>query len=239
MSRTTRKMVKIDLEKCDGCGQCVIACAEGAIEIVDGKARLVSETYCDGLGACLGECPLDAITIEEREAEKFDEGAVEEHLAASKPSPASGCPSMAFAPPVREGKASPRGAGASDRESTLSQWPVQLMLLGPGAPIFSRPGGTDLAIVADCVPFAYAGFHEDFLRGTTIAIGCPKLDDASLYVDKLAEILRQGNIKSLSVLHMEVPCCFGLQRIVTQAVAASGKEIPIKEVTIGVDGEVK
>ncbi|MDP6380656.1 MAG: 4Fe-4S binding protein [Phycisphaerae bacterium] len=232
-----REIVKIDEERCDGCGLCVPACAEGAIRIIDGKARLVAEKYCDGLGACLGKCPQDAITIEKREAQDFDEAAVEAHLSPQGAAAGHACPSMAFqrsAPVEVEDDSPPAGR----QKSMLGQWPVQLALLPPNAPIFSQPGGTDLLIVADCVPFAYANFHEDFLRGKVLAIGCPKLDDGQMYVDKLAEVFRNGKINVLSVAHMEVPCCFGLQKIVEQAVAASGKDIPIKEVTVTIDGKL-
>lgn len=231
-----RQIVKIDEEKCDGCGLCVTACIEGAIQIIDGKARLISEKYCDGLGACLGECPQGAITIEEREAEEFDEKAVDAHLKKIQqtndklhPHP-SGCPSA---------KAMHWEADTSSKSlvgclpSMLSQWPIKLALVSPQAPYLD---GADLIVTADCVPFAYANFHQDFLKGHAVVIGCPKLNDQHLYQQKLEEIFRQSNLKSIKVIHMEVPCCFGLQHLVKTALARSGKNVPLKQVVIGIKG---
>jgi Pyruvate/2-oxoacid:ferredoxin oxidoreductase delta subunit len=234
-----RNIVKIDEEKCTGCGLCIPACAEGALKIVDGKARLVKEIYCDGLGACLGECPQDAITIIQREAEEFDEKAVEEYQKKSRPVPLArahlhqfGCPSAK----VRhfENTAEEKPTPTEKRETRLTTWPVQIKLLPPNAPFFEN---SDLLITADCVPFAYADFHEDLLKGKVLAVGCPKLDDVSLYRDKLVQIFRMANIKSLTVVNMEVPCCFGLYRLVKEALAASGKIIPLRQETISIKGE--
>jgi len=239
-----RKIVKIDEEKCNGCGECVPACAEGAIQVIDGKARLVSDIYCDGLGACLGECPQGAISIEEREAPEFDEEAARAHLEREQRAlglsacPAGGCPGAAVhvldraAPWVSSGETTD-GAAPSSR---LGNWPLQLSLVPVRAPYFE---GAEIVISADCVPFAYAGFHRRFLGGKVLIIGCPKLDDAGEYRRKLAEILRQNDIKSVEVVHMEVPCCFGLRHLVNLALADSGKDIPVKPIEIGIRGNVK
>jgi len=210
---------------------------EGALQIIDGKARLISETYCDGLGACLGECPQGAITIEEREAEEFDEEATKQHTAVrevvSEPLPC-GCPGSTVqqfeAPAVTEVAAVPSAA------SMLSQWPVQLTLVPPGAPFLQ---GADVLLTADCVPFAYGGFHQDFITGRTLLVACPKLDDFEAHQQKLTQILRQSGIRSLTVVHMEVPCCSGLVHMAQEAIRASGQDIPLREVTIGVRGDLK
>ncbi len=249
-----RKIVKIDAEKCDGCGVCVPSCAEGAITIVNGKAVLAADNLCDGLGACLGECPRDAITVEEREAAEFDEAQVAKHLAAQgKPAPihqpvspaqaapapqqhtAGGCPgsrAMSFNRP--QDKAAP--APGASRQSQLAQWPVQLQLVPVSAPYFQ---GADLLITADCVPVAYAGYHEDFLKAKAVVMGCPKLDDNNFYQQKLTEIFTKSDIRSITVLKMEVPCCGGIAVAARQALAASGRQIPYREVTIGIQGEIK
>jgi Pyruvate/2-oxoacid:ferredoxin oxidoreductase delta subunit len=241
----TRKIVKIDEEKCTGCSLCIPNCAEGALQIVDGKAKLVTDKFCDGLGACLGHCPEDAITVIERKAEEFDEKAVEVHLHKQKetqpqpkPQPTqvfTGCPSsrpMQF-------KVSETGETASSTGpsvSQLTQWPVQLKLVPMQAPYFQD---ADLLITADCVPFAYANFHQDFLKGKTVIVGCPKLDDIQLYEEKLTEIFKANSIKSITIPYMEVPCCFGLVKVTEDAIAASGKNIPIKKIKIGIRGDIK
>jgi Pyruvate/2-oxoacid:ferredoxin oxidoreductase delta subunit len=253
-----RKMVRIDEEKCNGCGECVPSCAEGAIQIIDGKARLLSDNLCDGLGACLGDCPLDAITIEEREADEYDEAAVHDHLKeiGREPLPqhdapsAGGCPSaavQAFAAPAAGGCpsasimnfAAPSAAAsaeAASRPSRLAQWPVQLHLVPPTAPFFQN---ADVLLAADCAPFAYADFQEELLKGKALAIACPKLDNTAPYVEKLTAMITQSNIKSLTVVHMEVPCCNGLVMMARQALANSGRDIPFETVCIGIRGDRK
>lgn len=232
-----RNIVKIDEEKCDGCGLCVNACAEGAIEIIDGKAKLISETYCDGLGACLGECPQNAITIEQRQADAFDEEATAQHLAQTKAAPPElpcGCPgnlSRQLNPKTSPQENSPTETSPSH----LRNWPVQLMLAPTQATYFQH---ADLLLVADCVPFAFADFHRKYLKEKSVVIGCPKLDDAQMYIEKLTEIIKHSSLKSITVLHMEVPCCSGLTRIAQEALAAGGSKIPAQDITIGVQGDI-
>ena len=238
--KSTRKIVKIDEAKCNGCGICVPSCAEGAIRIIDGKARLVSETYCDGLGACLGECPLDAITIEERPAADFDEDAVKLHLGNAETETTHATPSFSC-PSERMTQFEPAEAAAPKatpllQKSELRHWPVQLTLVPPTAPFLQ---GADVLLAADCAPFSYPGFHSDFLKGKSLLIACPKLDDLAAHTNKLTDILRQSEVKSLTVLHMEVPCCFGLVMMARQAVQASGKNIPLHDVTLGIKGDIK
>jgi Pyruvate/2-oxoacid:ferredoxin oxidoreductase delta subunit len=244
-----RNIVKIDEAKCNGCGLCTKACAEGAIAMIDGKAKLVKDIYCDGLGACLGKCPVDAITIEVRDAEAFDEAAVHQHLAkqqapAAAPKPAAaphhghaGCPgsmARAFAAPAAAEYAVTGDFAAAPSE--LRQWPVQLHLVPVRAPYFA---GADLLIAADCVPFAYAGFHAALLKGKRLLIGCPKLDDTEAYQEKLQAIFEQNDIASVTVAHMEVPCCFGLLQVVKTALANCGKNIPLSVKVIGIQGDCK
>ncbi len=249
-----RKIIEIDEDKCDGCGLCAEACAEGAIRIVEGKARLVRESYCDGLGACIGECPRGAIAMVEREADPFDEVEAARHLALldeagsaeagrqeGGPGDASalacGCPgSMA-----REiGAAQEESPGKEERGeaapsvSRLRNWPVQLKLVPVNAPYLR---GADLLLAADCTGFASPSFHRDFLAGKVLLVGCPKLDDAAFYRGKLAQILRENEIRSLTVLFMEVPCCHGLVDLAKQALADWGREIPIRAVKMGVGGK--
>jgi ferredoxin len=233
--RTLRKVVKIDEEKCNGCGACVLTCAEGALQIVNGKAKLISEQYCDGLGACLGECPQGAIIIEERVADDFSEEAVGHHLKTRESLPC-GCLSSTVAQ-FDKGKAAgvvPRESGA--KKSMLSHWPVQLALVPPRASFLQ---GADLVLAADCVSFAYSEFHRDFLSGRSLLIACPKLDDFQAHLSKLAEILSQSAVKSLTVVHMEVPCCSGLVYMARQAIKVSDKDIPLAEATISIQGEKK
>lgn len=233
-----RKIIRIDEEKCTGCGACIPSCAEGALQIIDGKAKLISEKFCDGLGACLGECPEGAISIEERVAEDFDEEMVKEHLVSQRQAEETllcGCPGSTVTrfekPAITETATGTRPS----RSSMLGHWPVQITLVPPGAPFLQ---GTDLVLAAHCVPFAYAGFHQDFLKDHSLLIACPKLDDFQAHQKKLTDILSQSDVKSLTVVHMEVPCCSGLVHMARQAIQASGKDIPLKEITIGVRGEI-
>jgi Pyruvate/2-oxoacid:ferredoxin oxidoreductase delta subunit len=239
VTRTVRKIVKIDEDKCNGCGACIISCAEGALKIIDGKAKLISETYCDGLGACLGKCPQDAITVEEREAEAFDEAAVAARAPAeeTEEKPPRACPSEKVELFERRTKAAtaPGPVAEGVVASRLAHWPVQLTLVPPSAPFLK---GADLVLSADCVPFAYAGFHRDFLgENSALLVACPKLDDFQAHQKKLTEILKQSGIKSLTVLHMEVPCCSGLVYMAKQAILASGHVVPFKDIKISVRGE--
>jgi ferredoxin len=240
-TRTLRKIVKIDEDKCNGCGACIISCAEGALKIVDGKAKLISEKYCDGLGNCL-DCPQGAITIEEREAEEFNEAAVEKHLQADEKEEeklACGCPSASVQQFENQGGVVCPAVVLTEAmsKSRLGHWPVQLTLVPPTAPFLKD---ADLVLAADCVPFTYAGFHRDFLgENVALLVACPKLDDFQAHQAKLNAILKQSGIKSLTVLHMEVPCCSGLVHMAKQAILASGNVVPFKDITISVRGERK
>jgi Fe-S-cluster-containing hydrogenase component 2 len=239
-----RQIVRIDEERCDGCGLCVPACAEGAIRIIDGKARLVSDVYCDGLGACLGHCPQDAISIEDREAAAFDEEAALRHAARQKVDTvadslrqAHACPGIA-ARELRSVGNTPSeevADGSAAIPSQLTNRPVQLALAPVKAPYFD---GARLLIAADCVPFAYADFHRRCLAAHTLVVGCPKLDNSDLYRHKLAQMFIQNDIQSMDVVYMEVPCCYGLVHLVRSAVEESGKSIPLTTTKIGMRGEV-
>lgn len=254
MTRVMRKVIKIDEELCNGCGQCVPSCAEGAIRIIDGKAKLVADKFCDGLGACLGECPMGALSFEEREAEEFDVEAVESHLTsmgrsldehnarqAAHARPAGGCPSGGGCPSARmldfSGVEEDKDdADAPKLRSALRQWPVKLNLVSPTAPYFKD---ADLVLAADCAAFAHASMHPDFMKGKALAIGCPKFDDVNAYKEKLKGIIVLGGIRSITVVHMEVPCCLGLLFAAQQAVEETGGDIPLESVVIGIRGEVK
>jgi len=231
-----RKVVKIDEEKCDGCGQCVSACAEGAIQIINGKAKLIGEQYCDGLGACLGECPRGAISVEEREAEQFDPQAVQRRKAQTGQEAApKGCPG-ALTRFLQEKLSRRRDDQPGSRTpSSLANWPVQIHLVPVRAPYLQ---GAKLLVASDCVPFAYADFHRKLLAGRVLLVGCPKLDDAEAYRRKLADIFRENPIESVEVAYMEVPCCGGMVRIVAEALERSGQKIPLKLCKIGIDGRV-
>lgn len=241
-----RKIIEIDDELCDGCGLCIPSCAEGALEIIDGKARVVADKLCDGLGACLGECPNNALRIIEREADEFDEAAVEEHLAhLEKEAPKQeapvqcGCPSagiQTFAPGDAARRPMPPPlAGEGAEASALSHWPVQIKLVPPQAPFLK---GADLLVVADCVPAAYPAFHRDFLKGKAVMMGCPKFDGAQEYIDKFAEIFKTADIRSITIPIIEVPCCAGLPVIVKKGLEASGKKIPAEVVVISRRGKI-
>jgi ferredoxin len=274
-----RQIITIDEDLCTGCGLCMPNCPEGALRIIDGKARLVSDLFCDGLGACIGHCPEGAIATESREAEPYDESKVMEnivrggtnvikaHLAhlrdhkqdeyfrealaylvdrdleipaefiepacrcgeTDRSAPAfGGCPGSRIVNLETDGACAP-----ADRPSRLRQWPVQIMLVPPEAPFLE---GADLLVAADCVPFAYAGFHENLLAGKVLLVGCPKLDDAEHYLEKLTAMFRLNDVRSVTVAHMEVPCCTGLVRLVERAIRDSGKDIPFAARMIGIRG---
>lgn len=238
--KINRKIIKIDEELCDGCGQCVPSCAEGAIQLQDGRATVIAEKYCDGLGACLGECPKGALSIEERTAEDFDAEAVEEHLAertkeeAGEIPMACGCPSSqirTFVPSEARG----RPAAEKTGESALSHWPVQIRLVPPSAPFLK---GAHLLVTADCAAVASPDFHNTFLKGRAVLMGCPKFDDVKFYVEKFRDIFKNADIRSVLVLDMEVPCCSALPQIVKRGMQEAGKQIPLEEVVLTPRGEV-
>lgn len=276
-----RKIIRIEEEKCDGCGLCIPDCPEGALQIIDGKARLISDLFCDGLGACLGSCPQGAITIEEREAEEYNERKVMRNIARQgknvikahlehlkehgqseylneatdflkernievplKEEPLrsgdkhmsvfSGCPGSKVMDFREKAEITEKKKTISKGISELRQWPIQIMLVPPIAPYLKD---AHLLIAADCVPFAYADFHDELLKGKILLVGCPKLDDVEFYKEKITQILKDNNIKSMTCAHMEVPCCFGLVSIVKSAISASGMDIPFKEVTVSIKGE--
>lgn len=225
-----RKIIKIDQEKCNGCGACAAACHEGAIEMIDGKARLTREDYCDGLGDCLPACPVNAITFEEREAPAYNEAAVLAAKAGKSAPLPCGCPGTQSRAIRREPCVSqPSTAPAT---SQLSQWPVQIKLVPVNAPYFD---GANLLIAADCTAFAYGNFHNEFIRNRITLIGCPKLDEGN-YAEKLTAIIANNDIKSVTVVRMEVPCCGGIEHAVKQALQTSGKFIPWSVVTLSTDG---
>ena len=226
-----RRIIHIDQDKCNGCGACAKACHEGAIDMVDGKARLMREHYCDGLGDCLPACPTGAITFEEREAPAYDEAAVKAAQAAKKTGPHR--LSRHGYPPTDAQKPAPPAPGG-ETESQLTNWPVQIKLVPTRAPYFD---GAELLIAADCTAFAYADFHSRFLAGRVCLIGCPKLDGVD-YTGKLAEILRDNSIRSVTVLRMEVPCCGGLEMAARRAVEQCGKDMPWQVCTVHIDGTV-
>ena len=246
-----RKIIRIDEGKCDGCGQCAAACHEGAIQMVDGVAKLVSDSYCDGLGDCIGECPRGAISFETREAADYDAAAVvarKAHgagetlpcgcpgtLARSLKAP---CPGEAPRGPRTNPSPSPVSATLQEEQavSTLSNWPVQLRLVPENAPYLQ---GAHLLLAADCTAFAHPAFHRDFLPGKVCLVGCPKLDDPGAYREKLARILGTGSVRSLEVVTMEVPCCSGLVRLAQEAVEEARASIPVTFVRVGIDGAVQ
>lgn len=263
MGRTLREIVIIDENLCDGCGDCILTCDEGAIQIIDGIAKLVSENLCDGFGNCLGSCPQDAITIEKQEVDDFDETAVEKHLAAlnaenqasseKAPVESKAAPTAAFAQvqsPAGAGGGCPGSAmrhfnappvekadtaGSGELPSTLGHWPVQLMLVPPTAPFLK---GKELLLTADCCPFAYADFHRRYLAGKSLLIGCPKLDDLSFYQEKLTSVFRDSGCTGVTVMIMEVPCCGGLKSAAIEALKESGADIPMTEIVVGVQGDI-
>lgn len=286
-----RKIIKIDESLCNGCGECIPNCPEGALRVIDGKARLISDLFCDGLGACIGECPAGAIEIEEREAEKYDELKVMENIAkqgkntiaahlkhlkdhnetgyyndalsyleknriphqvedfleeeksaySEKEDEGTACAGSCVMDILTGSKINPDNKevpgkpSVKKNESALSQWPIQVNLIPPHASFLEN---ADLLVAADCVPFSYPGFHDDFLKGRVLMIGCPKFDDKQAYLEKFIQIFSMHNIRSVTVVHMEVPCCFGLPNLVRQAIAESGKIIPLAQVNISIKGKI-
>ena len=241
--KPVRKIIEIDEERCDGCGNCVISCAEGAIEIVDGKARLVRDSDCDGLGACLGECPRGALKIIERPADEFDPEAVEAYLKekerreaeADFPPMACGCPSTQVRVFEAAGRETEQEDTAGTARSELTHWPVQIRLVPPQSPFLRN---AHLLVVSDCAPLAYPNFHRDFIRGKVVLLGCPKFDNPAEYVQKFTEIFKKGDIRSVTVVDMEVPCCSAMPAIVKKGMEAAGERIPLEEVVIGVRGDI-
>ncbi len=243
--KNVRKIIQIDEELCDGCGLCVPDCAEGSLVIVDGKAKLVQDKLCDGLGACLGACPQGALKIIEREADEFDEEAVEEYLAAKEKEeqqaprqtpPAGGCPSarlQTFAPqsPCRSANIPKAQANSA---SALSHWPIQIRLIPPSAPFLKN---ADVLIAADCTAVAVPGFQEKYLQNKVVMMGCPKFDDAESYIEKFADIITTAELNSITILIVEVPCCSSMNVIVKKAFAKAGKNVPVEQITVSTRGE--
>jgi len=248
-----REVIEIDESLCDGCGDCVTACAEGAIAIIDGKARLISDVYCDGLGVCLGHCPQGAITVIRREADAFDEAEVDLHLAKTRASLPSSAPrpslNVVAQSPIAAGGgcpgsraqtlnpvAPPTGSGAAGPSSQLRHWPVQLHLVPPTAPFFQ---GADILLAADCVAFAVGDFHTRFLAGSSLAIACPKLDsNQEIYLEKLVAMIDDAEIKSLRVMVMEVPCCGGLVRLAEEALRRARGTVPVECLVVSTQGMI-
>jgi ferredoxin len=240
-----RTIIEIDEDKCTGCGACVTKCAEGALKIVDGKAKVVSDVFCDGFGVCIGECPEGALRIVEREAPGFDPGATEEHLSRlkkmseKKPIGDEPCGCQSSNPMILTASSAKPGHGHSeardDLPPKLTNWPVQWRLVTPAMPFFKDK---DVLLSADCVPFAFRDFHGKFLTGKPVIIGCPKLDEQTAYLEKLTDILRDATPRSLDIVIMEVPCCFGLKKLVDEAVRRSGKSVPVRTTAAGIKGNI-
>jgi len=249
-----RKIITINEDLCDGCGNCVSACSEGALQVIGGKAKLVKETFCDGFGDCIGECPTGALTIDERESRPFDEEETKNYLLETRgkealwrmeesqkkhaekehsPMPC-GCPGS-FSQTLNSSIGT-NILGHQNMASHLRNWPVQITLLPVKAPYYKH---ADLLVAADCCAYSYGGFHNDFIKGHTLAVGCPKLDNAKAYEDKIITIFSENNIQSVTVAYMEVPCCMGLVKLVEEAVRKSGKSIPFKKIKIGIRGELQ
>lgn len=255
-----RKIIEIDGEKCNGCGQCVEACAEGAIQLVNGKARLVADNYCDGLAACVGECPVDALKIVEREADAFDAEAAEQYVQQIKaqqseprtpvqtrpvrtPNPElstgevlpCGCPSTKMEMFGTPCEAANQPVSQANSDSALTHWPVQIRLVPPSAPFLRQ---AHLLVASDCTPVAYPDFHRDFLQGRTVLVGCPKFDDTKDYINKFAEIFKVADIRSVTILIMEVPCCSKMPIIVREGMALANKEIPVEIAVVSGRGKI-
>ncbi|MCL1979673.1 MAG: 4Fe-4S ferredoxin [Proteobacteria bacterium] len=241
--KVVRKIIKIDEELCDGCGLCVPDCAEGSLQIVDGKARLMADKLCDGLGACLGSCPTGALKIIERQADAFDEQAVHQLLASQGKKVSApvhfhgtGCPSAQLQTFQTTTPCQVANTPSGLSGSTLSHWPVQIRLIPPTAPFLEN---CDLLVAADCTAVAYAGFQKDFLAGRVVMMGCPKFDDQQLYVDRFTEIFRSRKLRSLTILIMEVPCCHAMLQIVRTALNAAKPDIPVRQVVVSIQGAIK
>ncbi|WP_321417869.1 4Fe-4S dicluster domain-containing protein [uncultured Desulfobacter sp.] len=237
--KVIRKIIEIDEEKCDGCGNCVPSCAEGAIQIIDGKAKVIGDKYCDGLGACLGDCPKDALKLIERQADEYDEEAVHARLERQKTESGNqkpkGCPSQQVKTfPISAGPGMGMSTVGPAGNSALGHWPVQLRLIPSSAPFLKD---ANLLITADCVPVAAPSFHSDYLKGKVVMLACPKFDDDDLYIDKLADIFSRNNIKGITMMVMEVPCCSKMKWIVDSAMEKSGENIPVHQVTISTTGQ--
>jgi len=240
-----RKIVQIDDEKCDGCGICIPSCAEGALQVIDGKAKLLGEELCDGFGACLGECPQDAITVEERDADEFNEEAVKAHLAqresdAATPtqslSPFKVCQGAEMLQFDRRTDDTHSTEGVASRPSQLRQWPVQLHLLPPNAPFLE---GADVLLAADCSAYALGNFHDKHLKGRALAIACPKLDQGQeMYLDKIITMIDEAEINTLNVLTMQVPCCSGLVSLAKEAVSRASRNVPVRQTVVGMQGDI-
>ncbi len=238
--KITRKIIQIDDELCNGCGQCVPDCAEGSLQIINGKARLVADKLCDGLGACLGSCPTGALQIIEREADEFDEEAVEHFLAnkakeSAPPQRTGGCPSAQLQTLRPMSPCQSANVPGTQTGSALSHWPVQIRLIPATAPFLEN---CDLLVAADCTAVAYAGIQKKYIEGRVVMMGCPKFDDQQLYVDRFTEIFRTRTLKSLTILIMEVPCCHSMLQIIKQAYDAARPDLPIRQVVISTRGEV-
>lgn len=233
-----RNIIHIDEEKCNGCGQCVIDCAEAALQIVDGKARLVKDIYCDGLGACIGSCPTGALTIIQREADPFDEEATERHIEEVRSKKDAQKEQYCACPGSLSREISNTGfshEGSVEIKPELTNWPIQLMLVPVNAPYFHN---AEILLAADCTAFSTINFQSRFIKGKKVIIACPKLDNARFYLEKLTDIFRENSIKSITVVRMEVPCCGGLMYIVNEAIKASKKNLPLKEIVLGINGEI-
>jgi Fe-S-cluster-containing hydrogenase component 2 len=242
--KVIRKIIEINEELCDGCGQCVPDCAEGALQIIDGKVKVLADKYCDGLGACLQACPKDALKIIERQADEFDEEAVitllknrkdnGEKADAATPSP--GLANIKIETPCQAANKPRFDFVASKSDSSLSHWPVQIRLVPAQAPFLKN---ADLLVAADCVPVAYPHFHRDFLADRVIMMGCPKFDDVNGYIQKFVEVFQEAEPRSIKLAIMEVPCCAGMRMIVKEALKQAGKDIPMEEVVVSARGEIK
>ncbi|MDH3390496.1 MAG: 4Fe-4S ferredoxin [Desulfobulbaceae bacterium] len=242
--KVMRKIIEINEELCDGCGQCIPDCAEGALKVVDGKAKVLADIYCDGLGACLEACPTGALKIIEREADEFDGEAVEELLKSmegkqeKKPvfTPSPGLGGLKIETPCQTANKPSLNLAPGNTGSALSHWPVQIRLVPAQAPYLQN---ADLLVAADCVPVAYPHFHRDFLAGRVIMMGCPKFDDANGYVQKFVEVFQKAKPRSIKLAIMEVPCCSGMRMIVKEALKQAGMDIPVEEVVVSARGEIK